>query len=231
MRRILIGFFAVLFLCSFAAAAPTPDCSATAGGTAIAIPGPGTDFLEVGADKHDYFDNSVASTNALLCAFVLRDTLPRLTKPAGGLDRYMLVEVSREGQSQDVSPADFDDTVTSVKQQLGDASRMNRTFRETEEQARQKLRKMNASDDISFGKPVVLGTLFQIKDAYAVGMIVPVTSHGVTSRVLNASVLMRVRNRLLFVYLYADYKDEATYKWVGDTAEGWVRHILAANNQ
>jgi len=231
MKRTLLGLYLTILLVPFALAASSPDCNARAGGVSVLVPGPGIDFVETGADKHAAFDAMVPDKNLLLCAFVPPALVPRIVKPVGNLDRYMLVEVSRALENEAATDEAFNGIVAAVKQQLGDSSQLNRTFKDIEAEVRQKLRKDNASDDISIGQPIPLGTLFQMKDAYSFAAILPITTGGQRVRMLNASILLRVNNRFLFVYLYADYKDEATYKWIGDMAEGWARHILAANTK
>jgi hypothetical protein len=60
-------------------------------------------------------------------------------------------------------------------------------------------------------------------------MLAPVSSAGVTVKTINASVLLRARNRLLFAYIYAGGEDEASLKWVEKTAQEWTQEVLAAN--
>ena len=70
-------------------------------------------------------------------------------------------------------------------------------------------------------RPWPLGTLFQTSDAYASAMLAPVSSGGVTMRTINASVLLRVRNRLIFAYIYGSSDDENSLRWIEKMAEQW----------
>jgi hypothetical protein len=62
-------------------------------------------------------------------------------------------------------------------------------------------------------------------------MLVPVSSGGVTKREINASVFLRVRDRLIFAYVYGSSDDEDSLKWVEKTAEQWATEILTANSK
>jgi len=41
---------------------------------------------------------------------------------------------------------------------------------------------------------------------------------------------MRVKERLIFVYLYAEYKDEESIVWLRRTTEAWCDEILKLNS-
>jgi predicted small secreted protein len=90
------------------------NCNTMAGGTAVVIPTPEKDSVEVGSDKRNFFEYMVPSRNRLLCAFVSADLLPGLKNPATGMSQYMLVEVSRQlGEKNiEVSSANFEQVVS-----------------------------------------------------------------------------------------------------------------------
>ena len=78
--------------------------------------------------------------------------------------------------------------------------------------------------------PVQLGRLFSKRDAYGIGMIMPLSMGGINMKMGMGIALMRVKQRLLFVYLYAEYKNEDTVKWLRKTTDDWADAILKANN-
>lgn len=206
------------------------DCLATAGGVSVAIPSPEKLFTEVGSEKRDSFEFMVPSRNRLLCAFVPSDYLPHLKNPATGMDRYLVVEVSRslDEKKTDITTANFEQLVATTKQQIGDPSQLNSTAQASAEEVINKLKALQNSKDISVEKPIPLGTALQTTDAYGFLMIQPVSSGGVTVRTIGASMLIRVRNRLIFAYVYGS-DDESSLKWIQATAEKWSHEILAAN--
>ncbi len=209
------------------------DCPTMAGGVPVVIPPPDKEFVEVGGDKRDFFEYMVPSSNRLLCAFVPVDFLPRLKNPASGMGQYLVVELSRklDEKNTEVTSAVFEKVVLGVKQQFADSSTLNQIVQATSEEISSKLKQLDRSKDVSIGKPVPLGTLFQTSDAYAFAMLSPVSSGGVTTRVIGASVLLRVRERLIFAYIYGSSDDENSLKWVEKTAEQWADEILTANSK
>jgi hypothetical protein len=62
-------------------------------------------------------------------------------------------------------------------------------------------------------------------------MLAPVSSGGVTIRAINASVLLRVRDQLIFAYIYDSSDDEKSLKWIEKTTEQWANEILTANSK
>lgn len=225
-----------LLLCALFASASSlhaADCSTMAGGVPVVIPPPAKEFVEVGSDKRDFFESMVPSRNRLLCAFVPADLLPRLKNPASGMGQYMLVELSRklDEKNTEVTSASFEKVVLGMKQQFADSSTLNQTVQTTSEEISSKLKQLDQSKDVSIGKPVPLGTLFQTSDAYASAMLAPVSSGGVTMRAINASVLLRVRDRLIFAYIYGSSDDENSLKWIEKMAEQWANEILTANSK
>jgi hypothetical protein len=225
-----------LLLCALFASASSlqgADCSTMAGGAPVVIPPPGKEFVEVGSDKRDFFEWMVPSHDRLLCAFVPADFLPRLKNPASGMGQYMLVELSRklDEKNTEVTSAGFEKVVLGVKQQFADTSTLNQTVQTTSEEISSKLKQLGQSKDVSMDKPTPLGTLFQTSDAYASAMLAPVSSGGVTTRAINASVLLRVRDRLIFAYIYGSGDDDKSLKWIEKTAEQWANEILTANSK
>jgi hypothetical protein len=220
-------------LCASASSLYAADCSTVAGGVPVIIPPPDKEFVEVGSDKRDFFEYMAPSTNRLLCAFVPADFLPRLRGPASGMGRYMLVELSRklDEKNTEVTSASFEQIVLGMKQQFADSSTLDRTAQTTSEEISRKLKQLDQSKDVSIGKPAALGTLFQISDAYAFAMLASVSSAGVTVRAINATVLLRVRDRLIFAYIYGSADDENSLKWIEKTAEQWANEILTANSK
>jgi hypothetical protein len=226
---------AVLLWALFASASPlyAADCGAMAGGVPVVVPPPGKEFVEVGPDKRNFFEYMVPSRNRLLCAFVPTDVLPGLKNPASGLGRYMVVEVSRrlDEKNTEVTPAGFEQIVTAMKQQVGDSSSLNQTVESTSKEISSKLKQLGQATDISIDKPAPLGTVFQTSDAYAFAMLESVSSGAAKTRAINVSVLLRVRDRLIFAYIYGSGDDEESLKWVEEIAERWANEILTTNSK
>ena len=207
------------------------DCLATIAGVSVAIPTPEKSFTEVGSEKRDSFEFMVPSRNRLLCAFVLTDYLPHLKNPATGVDRYMVVEVSRyiDEKNPEITTAIFEQVIAVAKQEVGDTSKLNNTAHATAEEINNKLKAVQNSKDISIDKLIPLGTIFQTTDAYGFLIDGVVSSGGTATRIIGGANLIRVRNRLIFAYVYGS-EAESSLKWVQTTSEEWTRKILAANS-
>lgn len=229
MKKILISLLLLLFLVPAATAAS--GCNASIGSTSIFIPSPDARYVDVPTVKLDSFDHMVPSKNRLMCAFLTPSDLSALKRPASNLGSYMMIEVVRtvEDANLPYSANDFAEVVTEIKKQFGDTNSLNRTFADSSEETRRKLKAIDASRDLTIGRPTPLGTMFQMKDAYSFGMVIPVTSAGTTENVLNVSVLIRTKDRLIFEYVYCAYDGENSMRWAGKIAEDWANQILAAN--
>jgi len=223
------ALFALLFISALDLYAS--DCVATTGGVSVAIPTPEKSFTDVGSEKRNSFEFMVPSRNRLLCAFVLTDYLPHLKNPATGIDRYMVVEVSRntDEKKTQITTAIFEQVVAVIKQEIGDSSLLNSMTHATTEEINNKLKAVQNSKDISIDKLTPLGTIFQTTDAYGFLFDGVVSSGATTTRIVAAAILIKVRNRLIFAYVYGA-EAESSLKWVQTTAEEWTREILAANS-
>ncbi len=201
-----------------------------AGGTPIAIPPPTSDMTEVGYDNRELMEVFVIPNNRLIAAFVLTNDLLRLTKKADDLSisKYALVQVLRNGEYMDCTPNDFKEGISDVSEQFGDAINSS-SMKEAEEEFNQRMKSLDLDVAVSLDKPLQLGCLFSKEDAWGFGMIAPVSVGGQNIKIASGIVLMRVKLRVLFVYLYAEYKNEDTIKWIRKTTENWADAILKAN--
>jgi hypothetical protein len=201
-----------------------------AGGTPIAIPPPTTEMSEVGYDNREFMEVFVAPNNRLIAAFVLTNDLPKLTSGSDNLmmSRYAMVQVPRRGEYMDCGASDFKEVTDGAKEEFGNI--MSSSMAEAEEEFNRRMKSLDLEEaTVSLGKPIQLGCLFSKQDAYGFGMIMPLSMGGENMKMGMGGALMRVKQRLLFVYLYSEYKDEDTVKWLRKTTEAWADAILKAN--
>jgi hypothetical protein len=208
---------------------PTPPPTYKAGGTPIVIPTPTTDLVEVGDEGRGVMEVAVPDSNRLIAAFLLTQDLPRLTKGSDNpvLTKYALVEVPRAGEYSDMEVSDFKEMTDSASQELGAA--MNSSFSETEDEFNRRLKDLNVNATVSLGKPVQLGALFAKTDAFGFGLITQVTVGSTSTDMAMAAAIIRVKKRVLFAYLYAEYKNDDTVKFLRKASEDWADAILKAN--
>ncbi len=215
-----------------ASSAPAKEANAQtyrAGGKSIAIPQPSADLAETGSDYRVILEPLAPDTNRLLAAFVLPADMDGIkagiSKP---LDRYALVEVLRKAEFSDIDPDTFKQITDGVGQQFGGS--LDATLKDQEEAFNLRMKALNSgASTISFDKPTPLGSLFSKPDAAGFAMIMPVSSKGVTAKMITGIIVLRLQNRVVFAYLYASYVDEATAQWIRTTGEHWADAILKAN--
>ena len=225
MKRNLISLSIVLFLCQALATAADSGCTAKVRSVNVSIPAPAEGFVEVGNEKREYFREHAGTR--LLCAFVTPTDLQRLRKPAEGGDRYMLVRAGRKFEDRDVSSADFEKIIATLKPQLD--TRINDAVKKTEEKLKSDYKELHRREEVSISQPVSLGT-FETKDTYGFGVLLSGSvSSGMSKKYVSETVLIRLNKRIVSLYVYATYVDENTVKWARDVAENWARQILAAN--
>lgn len=198
------------------------------GDVSVALPAPpGQGMVELGSGR-GFFDPAVPDSNRLMAAFVLEKDVATLhTGTMQVLTPYALVETLRAAETSSVSANDFKDLVDSVTKQIGAV--LDSSFKESEDQFKNRMKAMNLNTQVSFGKPAALGTFFLKTDAYAFGMMAPVTAHGTTTNMVVGTILLRVRSHIVFAYFYSAYKDDQTPAQVRAASEKWTDAILAAN--
>lgn len=231
--RVFSTVFALTLLSAWAvtsqARAQTPaSAQFIVGGVSVALPPlPGSGMVELGDDRSRY-EVVTPDSNRLIAAYLRAQDIPTLhSSGTGGINPYALIEVLRTAESSDINASDFKDLVTSVSQQIG--SVIDSAFKESADEFNKRMQAMNLNEQLSYGKPVMLGTFFFKTDAYGFGMIAPVTVNGQTVKMVVGSSLFRVRNRVLFAYFYEVYKDDQTPNEVRADTEKWTDAILAAN--
>jgi hypothetical protein len=200
------------------------------GGTPIAIPSPTKDMNEVGDDRK-LMEVFVPATNRLVAGFLRANDLARLKKGEKGIySAYAMVQAVRNTENRDTSASDFKDITAVLNKRFLEG--LDATVKKSEEEVNRRLKSLDAdSDTVSLGKCVNLGRFFSKQDAYAFGAVVPVSGAGRTAKMGAATCILRVKNRLLLVYLYAEYKGKDTVKWLQKTAEEWTDAILKANKE
>ncbi len=235
MKKLIAGLSVLSLVLIFSihdASAKDPVIqSFKAGGRPIALVPPTSEMAEMGYDNRELMEIFVAQTNRLIAAYAMKKDIPGISRGDQDLvlEKYAMVQVPRRAEYMDVRPEDFEQVTAGAKQAFGDT--MGTTLKEVEDEFNRRMKALDLDEaTMRLGKPVQLGCLFSKKDAYAFGMIMPLTmGNGEKLKMGMGATVMRVRNRLLYVYLYAQYKDENTVRWLKKTTEAWANAILKAN--
>jgi len=240
--RLFRSSFSIALLLLGSTAAYTQDASSArplpaetqvyrVGLKSIAISSPSKDLTEIGPDYRVTLETLAPAINRLVAAFIRPEDLHQIL--AGGstpLPRYALVEVPRRAEFADIDPATFKTVADSVAKQFG--TNLEADIKTAQDDFNHNLKELNSSSaTFAIGKPFPLGTLFSKPDAAAFGMIASVSAQGPETKMAVATVVLRVQNRVLFLYLYSVYKDETTVQWLRNTSERWADETLKANAQ
>jgi hypothetical protein len=100
--------------------------------------------------------------------------------------------------------------------------------KDTEAEMNRRLQALDL-DRLELGEVKQIGGFFSKTDAYGFGLVTVVKMGGREAKMGMGGVLLRVRKRLLFGYLYSEYKGVETADWLRKTTEQWADAIQAAN--
>jgi hypothetical protein len=232
-RSISACVLAVIFLLSQAALHAQDEAAVPtyrAGLKSIAIPPPTSDLAEIGSDYRVLLEPLAPDSNRLIAAFVLPDEAAamRAGSSSGGLKQYALVEMPRRAEFATITPDLFKQVEDAMAAQFG--ADLNASLQDQQDALNRRLKALNGdAATVSLDKPVQLGALFSKPDACAFGAIMPISVKGATVKMAAGIVVLRVRDRVIFAFLYTDYKDESAVAWVHKTSEDWADAILSAN--
>lgn len=227
MRIIMFCITALLVSLTSAFAAETVF-PVQAGRTEIIIPIPGQ-YVEVG-DEYRFFPEE--APNRLLAWFVKTEDMKKfLPDNKEVLNRYMQIQISKEAESRTISASDFSKVAAAVSKQ------QNVDYAKSMHEANRILKKLaTASKDIpevEISHPKALGTFFKTDRAVGFLMLMSVSSKDQEKPipVLCGGTIMRVREKLIFAYVYAEAHDKDAMQWVKSTSKQWAESIIKANGQ
>lgn len=219
----------VLLVLGTCLAASGTDPEVKAGGVTLMLPGPTSGFAEVGDRlRTTFFELLAPSTNRLLTAYVPTQSLEQLNtgKATGALDVYALMEVSRRAEYADLTPQAFQKLVDDMGPALGklDAQKVG----DVTEEINLRLKSLGTKP-IEAGHPEMLGSIFQRADASGFAMLMAVKQANISDTMAVGLAVLRVKQRLVFAYLYRKYEAPETVKLLRKGLEGWADEILAKN--
>lgn len=201
-----------------------------AGLKSIAIPAPQSDLVELGPDYRVLLEPLAPDTNRLIAAFTLADDAAALRgSGTKGMQKYALVEVSRRAEFATITPELFKQVEDAMASQFG--ADLTASLKDQQDELNHRLKAISGGGaaTLSIEKPIQLGVLFSKPNACSFGMVMSVAAKGDTQKMIAGITLMRAQDRLVYAYLYAQYKDESSADWIRKSSEQWADAILAAN--
>ena len=219
---------ALLLLCTPITAAIAADPEVKAGGVPLVLPAPPGDFVEVGDKLRSmFFELLVPSRNRLLTAYAPPSKIDTIGKVNGpGLDWYGMVEVPRQAEYTDVTPDVFEQVVKAFDTSLG-AEAAEHTG-DTMAEINLRLKQVGGKP-IKAGHPEMLGGLFREADAAGYGMLTAYQQEEKTYTMATGMAAVRVKQRLLFAYIFRKYESPETVALVRKDLGSWVDSILGRN--
>lgn len=224
-RFSILGLFLAACLSAVGA-----DPEFKAGGTPVILPGPAIDFPEVGDKlRTTVFELLAPSTNRLLSAYVPTDVLAQLNrgKAPSGLDLYGLVEVLRGMEYTDCTAKDFEQVLEGAGPSLGKVDTKGIT-ESVQDEMNSRLKLLGAKP-VAVDHPEMLGGLFRKPDVAGFAMLMSVKSGDRSVTMAGGMALVRIKERLIFVYLFRKYESPETVNWLRKNLEPWCDSILAKN--
>lgn len=238
MKKLLLSYLFVLGILAVndyalgANVQPSNFKSVFVGGVQIIIPPPTSEMTGVNHDNQEKLEVFVAPDSKLIASFVPIDELPKIASGPdfiNALSAKGSVQVPRQGEFKDFGEKDFINLISGVQKKS--SPRINSYTKIAEDGINRRLKTINLdAPHVGLGNSIELGTFFSIPNAYGLGFITPFSYNGKNIWVGKGAVLMRVKNRLLFLYLTTEYKNIGTVAWLHSTSEEWARSILKVND-
>lgn len=240
VSQLLILMIVVVVFAVSAQAQPHEEkvFSAKLGEKVINLPTP-NGFEEV-TQKFEYmktrFNATEAPANEVVAGYLPVsdcDLLRRGEKPL--LTYYARVSVFRKAKELDLSPSTFQDIVDSVRKNMTtildpDGPMMKDLTARIEK----RLTDLNeAETKFDFSKPQSLGTFDVRENVYGTLTLMVIEAEvggkKTTTPLLGGTTIMRVKDRLIYVYTYRKYDSNADLETLKQLAKQWNDSILAAN--
>jgi hypothetical protein len=231
-RWLILPIISVCVLSSYLIAQTTVSAESSGfrvGLQSIVIPSPSPDLPETGPDYRVLAEPLAPASNRLVAAFLLPAELKAMQMRKLSLTHYALAEVPRQAEFSDASPAAFKQVSDAMAEQFG--AKLDATIEQQQKEIDLKLKALGGKSAVTLEKPTMLGTLFSKADAIGYGAIIPVSVDGKILTAAMCMAILRVRQRFLFIYVYAPYTEEESMKSVQKICDLWSAAILKANSQ
>ena len=220
MKQIFMILFYWLMLLGSIANAETQNIQIEVGGVKIDVQAP-IGFHEISSlspETRNLAETMTPPSNRLLAIFVSEDDLGRIMKgevPKFG--RYMLLQVFRELENTNISNGQFRQLVAQIKAQ------QNTLPKEYE-----------LSQKMKIGEHVPLGVFFEQSNAIGFASLVKYQAEAEGEKldyvVAGGTSFIRVKQKVLYAYVYGTYENQDDLNWVRSKSREWVNSLLTFNN-
>jgi hypothetical protein len=151
-----------------------------------------------------------------------------------GLTFYTKISVRKAIRSQNYSPVEFEAIRSDFqKQSTALLDITSPQFKSTLEHAEKAIKELGDQSKLEMSQPVNLGEFDSKPNIYSVMLLLNLTFRdGDNQRViplLSSISFVRVKQRLLYVYVYRRYESKADVEVLRDFSQQWTASIVAAN--
>lgn len=238
---IIIGALAVVFVMNASAGAQTRKADVATfqlGDQLITIPAP-NDFEEAAAQFESIkkrFTVTEDPANDVLAVHLPHADCEKLRAgEVGPLNFYTKISVSKSARGVDYSAAEFASLAAEFRKTGSQVMDVNGpTMKETLEHLSKGLSDLNKKEtQIDMDQPLNLGEFDTRPNVYGVMLLVNLKTQSgeakVSTLIAGGISLVRVKQRLIFVYTYRKYESKADVETLRDFTKQWIGQILAAN--
>jgi hypothetical protein len=236
---IILAVFALTFVISPSAIAQTSKTDVfQLGSQATRIPPP-PDFEEA-ASQFENIKKLMTTTesplNDMLAVHMPHADCERIrTGWLGPFNFYTKVSVMKEARNQDYSAGSFANLVSSFHKSLPQALDIDspemKAIAKRLDKGLSDFSKQEVQVDLS--QPINLGEFEVGPDVYSFVLLINLTTRNGESEnpspVLGGVSLVRIKQRVVFVYTYRKYESAADVEVLRDFTKKWIGQILAAN--
>jgi hypothetical protein len=142
------------------------------------------------------------------------------------MNLYALVEVPRRAEYSDCTPQVFESLLTGMASSMAKAA--TEKVGEVQEEMNLRLKSLGTKP-VEFGHPEVLGSIFKKNDAAGFAMLMAVKQETDSVTMAAGFAALRVKQRLIFAYLYRKCDSPETVALISKDLESWTDTILARN--
>jgi hypothetical protein len=224
-----------LALCTFTGCAMAQDAPQPAplkfdvGGVSVTLPGPNDGFIEVGDQIRPLFTKYlVPSENHIVSGYVEKSFIAKMGDDGSNAapTTYAMIQVSRMADATLFDAAEFHNVLRNIPQPFGPLLTSTPAVRRADFQRR--VREFD-STPIPPGRIRALGAFFSKPNAAGFGLVRQLAVEGKSMRQAQGNLYLCVHGKLLYGFIYTEYKGAETIDWLPKVLEQWADAILAAN--
>jgi hypothetical protein len=210
--------------------APPPPLKFFVGSASVTLPAPDTTYIEAGDRlRPTFFKYLVPSENKLIAAFIEKSYLVKLGEEGqtgGPPASYAMVQVSRMADATLFDANEFRTVIRNIPAPYSTLLQSTPAAMHTD--LLNRVHELTVHP-LSPGRVRPLGAFFSKTDAAGFGVIRHISGEGQHLIQAQGTLFLHVRGKVLFAYIYTEYKGPETATQLAKATEAWADAILAAN--